>query len=225
MSLSKDTVVDNVNPEVIRLLLVDDHAMFRDGLARMLNMERDFSVVGQANSATEALAILAKTNPTIVLLDVDLGPERGIDFVRVARTSGFAGPILVVTAGMSDQEAVRLVQAGIAGIIHKQHSTDELCSTIRRVAGGEVCLEQSYLAPLFRSIDRTRAPKRPSLTDRDKTVMRSVLQGLTNREIAGRINVSEGAVKASFRHVCQKLGVRTRIQLVKVTLEQYQDQL
>jgi two-component system, NarL family, nitrate/nitrite response regulator NarL len=86
-------------------------------------------------------------------------------------------------------------------------------------------MEQAYLAPLFRAVDRTRAPRRATLTDRDKTVMRGILQGLTNREIAGKLEISEGAVKASVRHVCEKLGVRTRSQLVKVALEQYKDQL
>ena len=116
---------------------------------------------------------------------------------------------------MSDQEAVQLVQAGVSGIVHKHQSTDVLCGAIRQIAGGEVFMEQSYLAPLFRAVDRTRTPKRASLTDRDKTILRCILQGLANREIAGKLQISEGAVKASVRHVCEKLGVRTRSQLVK----------
>ena len=86
-------------------------------------------------------------------------------------------------------------------------------------------MENAYLAPLFRTMDRTRAPRRATLTDRDKTILRCILQGLSNREIAAKIQISEGAVKASVRHVCEKLGVRTRSQLVKVALEQYKDQL
>ena len=86
-------------------------------------------------------------------------------------------------------------------------------------------MEQSYLAPLFRAVDRTRTPRRATLTDRDKTVLRGILQGFSNREIAAKLQISEGAVKASVRHVCEKLGVRTRSQLVKVALEQYKDQL
>jgi two-component system nitrate/nitrite response regulator NarL len=217
--------VSNSTIDVIRILLVDDHAMFRDGLARMLEKEPDFMIAGQVSSATEGLALLPRSNITIVLLDVDLGAERALDFVKVARAGGFEGRILIVTAGMSDQEAVQLVQAGVSGILHKHHSTEILCGTIRRIIAGEVCLEQAYLAPLFRSVDRTRAPKRAALTERDKTVLRSILQGLTNREIAGRLQISEGAVKASVRHVCEKLSVRTRSQLVKVALEQYKDQL
>jgi two-component system nitrate/nitrite response regulator NarL len=212
-------------PEVIRILLIDDHAMFRDGLARLLDKETDFTVAGQVGSATDGLAVLAKCTANLVLLDVDLGAERALDFVRGARGTGFGGQILIVTAGMSDQEAVQLVQAGVSGILHKHHSAGDLCNVIRQVATGEVCMEQAYLAPLFRAVDRTRTPSQAKLTDRDKTVLRCILQGLTNREIAAKLQISEGAVKASVRHVCEKLGVRTRSQLVKVALEQYKDQL
>lgn len=210
--------------DTIRIVLVDDHVMFREGLARMLDKEPDFTIAGQASSANGGLALLAPSGTNVVLLDVDLGTERALDFVKAARAGGFEGKILVVTAGMSDQEAVQLVQTGISGILHKHHSTDVLCDSIRRVAAGEVCLEPTYLNPLFRAMDRTRAPKRATLTDRDKTILRCILQGLTNREIATRIEISEGAVKASVRHVCEKLSVRTRSQLVKVALEQYKDQ-
>ena len=216
-----------INPalDTIRILLVDDHVMFREGLARMLEKEADFTVAGQVSSATEGLSVLASTGAGVVLLDVDLGAERALDFVKGARAGGFEGKVLIVTAGISDQEAVQLVQAGISGILHKHHSTDVLCDRIRRVAGGEVCLESDYLGPLFRAMDRTRSPKRATLTDRDKTILRCILQGLTNKEIGARIEISEGAVKASVRHVCEKLGVRTRSQLVKIALEQYKDQL
>jgi two-component system, NarL family, nitrate/nitrite response regulator NarL len=218
-------VTTNPALDTIRILLVDDHVMFREGLARMLDKEPDFAVAGQVSSATEGLGVLASAAAGVVLLDVDLGTERALDFVRGARAAGFGGKILVVTAGVSDQEAVQLVQAGISGIVHKHHSTDVLCDRIRRVAGGEVCLESDYLGPLFRAMDRTRTPKRATLTDRDKTILRCILQGLTNKEIGVRIEISEGAVKASVRHVCEKLGVRTRSQLVKIALEQYKDQL
>ena len=161
----------------------------------------------------------------MVLLDVDLGAERALDFVVGARKGGFDGQILIVTAGVSDQEAVQLIQAGVAGILHKHNSTGVLCDTIRQVARGEVCLEKAYLASLFRSVDRTRAAERPKLSERDRMVLRFIFQGLTNREIAERLEISEGAVKSALRQIFQKLAVRTRAQLVKVALEQYRDQL
>jgi len=211
--------------QTINLLLVDDHAMFREGLARVLEKEPGIKVVAQCGSATEAVAMLGRCGATMVLLDVDLGAERALDFVLAAKKKGFQGHILVVTAGISGQEAVQLVQAGVTGILHKHHSTSTLRQTIRQAASGEVCLEKDYLTALFRSVDRTRAQSRPRLTDRDKTVLRFIFQGLTNKEIGSRLEISEGAVKASLRQLFGKLGARTRAQLVKVALEQYRDQL
>jgi two-component system nitrate/nitrite response regulator NarL len=161
----------------------------------------------------------------MVLLDVDLGSDRALDFVVDARRKGFDGWILIVTAGISDQEAVNLVQAGVSGILHKHHSTEVLYRVIREIAGGKVWLEDKYLGPLFRSVDRSRPAASPKLDDRDKKLLRHVLQGLTNREIAARLEVTEGAVKAALHHIFNKLCVRTRAQLVKVVLEQYRDQL
>ena len=209
----------------INLIIVDDHAMFREGVVRSMENEPDLRVVGQFATSSAALAALSELHVDVVLLDIDLGSERALDFVAVARRTGFAGRILVVTAGASDQEAIQLIQAGVSGILHKHNSTTELCRTIRQVATGEVCLEKHYLAPLFRAVDRSRAAGRPRLTERDRTVLRLILQGLTNREIAANLELSEGAVKASLRQIFQKLSVRTRAQLVKVALEKYRDEL
>ena len=217
--------MNDTSVQTTSLLLVDDHAMFREGLVRMLEKEPDIKIAGQCASAREALAALPASDANMVLLDVDLGADRAIDFVLGARKQGFEGRILVVTAGLSDQEAVQLIQAGVSGILHKHHSATVLCNAIRQTAAGEVYLEKNYLGPLFRSVDRSRSSGRPSLTERDKTVMRFVFQGLTNREIAANLGISEGAVKASLRQVFEKLSVRTRAQMVKVALEQYRDQL
>jgi two-component system nitrate/nitrite response regulator NarL len=199
--------------------------MFRDGLVRVLEKESGFQVVGQFGSSADALAALSESGATLVLLDVDLGSERALDFALECKKIGFKGQVLVVTAGTSGQEAVQLVQAGVAGILHKHHSSDELCKTIRQVAAGEVYLEEEYFASLYRSVDRTKAPKRRLLTERDKVVLRFIFQGLSNRDIGVRLKISESGVKSSLRQLFDKLGVRTRAQLVKIALEQYRDQL
>jgi two-component system, NarL family, nitrate/nitrite response regulator NarL len=217
--------LENTSEQNVNLLLLDDHAMFRQGLARVLEKEPGIKIVAQCSTSAQALEVLGKSGATMVLLDVDLGPERALDFVTQAKKKGFEGQILVVTAGVSGQEAVQLVQAGVAGILHKQHSTEKLSDAIRQVAAGEVCLEQDYLTSLFRSVDRTKPQTQPKLTERDKTVLRFIFQGLTNKDISARLEISEGAVKASLRQLFDKLGVRTRAQLVKVALEQYRDQL
>ena len=217
--------MSNSTTETIRVLIIDDHVMFREGLVRMLEREQDLRIVAQYASSSEALGSLQGTEADVVLLDVNLGQERALDFVRAAKEKGFRGRILVVTAGISDQEAVQLVEVGVAGILHKQNSTEVLCNTIRQIVHGEVCLEQAYLAPLFQSVDRLHTIRPAKLTERDKAVLRFTLQGLTNREIAERMELSEAAVKASLRLVFGKLNVRTRAQAVKIALEQYRDQL
>ncbi|MEP7352237.1 MAG: response regulator transcription factor [Acidobacteriota bacterium] len=208
---------------MINLLLLDDHEMFREGLARTLEREPDLKVVGQAGSSSAALALL-NDQVDMVLLDIDLGNERGQEFVEAARKASFAGQILAVTAGVSGQEALRLMQAGVNGILHKSHSGQILCDSIRKVAAGEACLEETYLTSLVRSVDRTRTST-PKLTARDRDLLRCILEAMTNREIGTRLGISEGAVKASLRQLFDKLNVRTRAQLVKVALEQFQDQL
>ena len=217
--------MDNTAAQTINLLLLDDHEMFRQGLARVLEKEPGLKVAAQCSTSAQALEVLKKSGANMILLDVDLGPERALDFVTRAKKNGFEGQILVVTAGISGQQAVQLVQAGVAGILHKQRSTEALCDAIRQVAAGEVCMEKDYLGSLFKSVDQTRPQAQPRLTDRDKTVLRFIFHGLTNKDIAAQLGISEGAVKASLRQLFDKLGVRTRAQLVKVALEQYKDQL
>ena len=210
--------------QVIKVLLVDDHAMFREGLARMLATEKDLEVVGEVSSVTDAMSLLsARTD--VVLLDVDLGAERALEFVERAKTVAFQGRILIVTAGISGREAVQLVQAGVAGILHKNHPTKVLCGAIRKVVAGEACIEDEYLTALFQSVDRASAGLHPRFTERDRIVLQHVLQGLTNREIGEKIEISEAAVKASLRQLFEKLGVHTRAQLVKIALEQYNGRL
>ena len=209
----------------INLFLVDDHAMFRHGLARVFSKEPGFTLVGQSASAAEALAELPHSGATLVLLDVDLGTERALDFVTRARKQGFHGKILVVTAGITNAESVQLVQSGVSGILHKHRTAEDLCDTIRRVAEGEVFLEKDYLGAIFNTMDRTQTPRRVKLTDRDKRVLRYVFQGLTNRDIGEQLQISESGAKSALRQLFDKLGVRTRAQLVKIALEKYGDQL
>jgi two-component system, NarL family, nitrate/nitrite response regulator NarL len=217
--------MSHITSESIRLLLVDDHALFREGLAGLLSNRLDMKVVGKCATAAQALEQIQQSQPTIVLLDFDLYGERAIEFVSAARDKGFTGKVLVVTAGVSDMEAIQLVQSGVAGILHKHHPPEVLVTTIRKIAADEVCLEENYLKPLFRCLKQDRAEEKPELTERDKTILRYVFQGLANKEIGARLQLTEGAVKASLRQLFHKLEVHTRAQLVKIALEQYKDQL
>jgi DNA-binding NarL/FixJ family response regulator len=210
----------------ICLLVVDDHAMFRVAIAEKLEKEADMAVIGTCGSAAEALeALHAGARPTILLLDFDLGPERVFEFLEVVIRNRFAQHVLVLTAGVSGREAVQLIEAGVRGVLHKHNTPTTLVDAIRQIAKGEVFLEKAYWGTVFSSMDHTKATEGPRLTTRDKTILRLVFQGLANKEIAARLEVSESAVKSAISQLFQKLSVRTRAQMVKVALEQYGDQL
>src|SRR5262249_21956853 len=118
--------------------------------------ELDLEIVSKSASAASARETLREAHVDLVLLDFDLGNEAAIDFLRSVRADGFEGRVLILTAGVTQQEAVQLIEAGVAGILHKHNPVAALCATIRQVAAGEVCLEKSYLKSLFRTIDQTR---------------------------------------------------------------------
>jgi two-component system nitrate/nitrite response regulator NarL len=209
----------------LKILLVDDHAMFREGVARLLEKEPSVEIVGQCASSAEALANLKSSGANLILLDVDLGADRAIDFILEAQRRGFDGRVLVVTAGVTAAEAVQLVRSGVAGIVHKHQSGSALRESIQRVAQGGVWLEDAYLSALFKTVDRSKPLDKPALSEREKKLLRFIFQGLTNKEIGGELGISEGAVKASLRQLFDKLKVRTRAQAVKVALEQYRHEL
>lgn len=213
------------SPSKVRVAIVDDHAMFAEGVIRVLADDPEIACLEQFNTVSAALAGLRAAKFEIVLLDVDLGPERAIDLVVAAKQAGIQTRFLVLTAGCSGQQAVQLVRHGVAGILHKHRPVSFLREAILKVSSGGVFLEDEYLSPVMQSMDRSSREADPKLTDREQILIRSVLQGLTNKEIAVRLGLSEGAVKAALHQVFQQLGVRTRAQMVKVALERYRDQL
>jgi two-component system nitrate/nitrite response regulator NarL len=213
------------SPDPIRLLLVDDHGLFREGLARVMEAQPDFKVTGKTSTVAAAVEMIGRESFDVVLLDVDLGDERGIEFVQEAKLREFTGKILVVTAGVSDSEAVQYVQAGVSGILHKQSPPEALWAAVRKVAGGEVHLEPGYLKAIFETVQAPESGTSKRLTDRELAVVRRLLRGLGNKEIGGELGVSEASVKATLQGLFDKSGVRTRSQLVKVALEQYRDML
>jgi two-component system nitrate/nitrite response regulator NarL len=205
----------------IRLYLIDDHALFRAGLASILSQRPDLEIAGAADSVAQALREVPRERPDLILLDVDLGTERAIDYLYATRQAGIRSKVLVVTAGISDAEAVALIREGVAGIFHKHCRPEELYAAIRKIADGDVYLEQRYLKGLFENLDRASASSSQELAERELMVIRALLQGLANKEIGQRVGLSESSVKAILRGLFDKLGVRTRSQLVKIALEQY----
>jgi two-component system, NarL family, nitrate/nitrite response regulator NarL len=209
---------------VISILLIDDHALFRESVTRLLNQETGLEVIAHCGSIEEGLEVLARSRVDIVLLDFDLGGAQGTEFVRAARQRGFLGKILVVTAGVSQGAAAQLIRNGISGIFMKNQSADLLAQGIHDVMAGKVWFDRELLQAAMASDDGPRAElSREDLTERQQHVLRLVFEGLANKEIAQRIGVSESSVKATLQQLFSKMAVHTRSQLVRVVLEQYPD--
>jgi two-component system nitrate/nitrite response regulator NarL len=210
----------------IRLLLIDDHALFRESVSRLLQAERGFEVVADCSSGTDALRIMKSREIDIVLLDLDLGKEKGADVLESLRAERFQGKVLLVTAGVNESELPKLIRKGISGVFMKHGSPASLIQGIREAMDGKALFGQELLQ---RALQKTEVPaadqRRAKLTERERQVLSFVFEGLANKQIADRLQISETAVKASLQQLFAKTGVRTRSQLVRVALEQYRDQL
>jgi DNA-binding NarL/FixJ family response regulator len=203
-----------------RILLVDDHALFRESVSRVLAAEPNLEV-DHCATIREALSMLAQRQFDLVLLDHDLGAERASQFLPAARQAGFEGRVLVVTAWVSDNEARRLIRQGVSGIFFKHAPLADLTESIRTVLRGGTWLDAALTSVSAADGDASS----PVFNDRQRRVLRFVLEGLSNKEIAWRLQISESYVKAILQSLFQKTGVRTRGQLVRVAFEQYEDQL
>jgi DNA-binding NarL/FixJ family response regulator len=207
---------------VTRILLIDDHSLFREALARLLSRETDFQVVGECASVEDGVGLLETAAADIVLLDIDLGSRLGGAFVPLARERGFQGKILVVTAGVSRLEAARLLEKGCSGIFLKQERPQLLIDRIREIIAEPP--PQAAAGPPVNLPDAGPEGARP-FTPRERQVLRAVFAGQTNKEIAFALGVSEPLVKAVLQQLFAKTGVRTRAQLVRVAIERHWKEL
>jgi two-component system nitrate/nitrite response regulator NarL len=208
--------------EPIRVLILDDHALFRFGLVRLLENQPGIRVAAHCGTPDEALAGIRAAGVDIVLLDWDLGAQNGLEFLRKARATGFEGRVLMVTAGINDREALELVAEGTAGVLLKSQPPERLVSAIRKVMEGQTPAECGR-SPLPDRRGIVRKP--PGFTERERMVLRGVVDGLGNKQLADRLQISEASVKAALQQLFAKTGVRTRAQLVRAVFERHRDVL
>jgi DNA-binding NarL/FixJ family response regulator len=205
--------------QTITILVVDDHALFRESVARLLAAEPGFEVAPPCGSIGEAIQNLRRIHVDIVLLDFDLGNQDGREFMHAARQAGFTGKVLVVTAGVEESKVAQLIQTGISGIFMKHNSAALLPQGIRDVMAGKVWFDQQLLQGALSTGTKRRGISK--FTQRERQVLSFVFEGLANKEIADRIGVSESSVKATLQQLFSKTGVHTRSQLVRIALEQH----
>jgi two-component system nitrate/nitrite response regulator NarL len=209
----------------IRLLLLDDHTLFRESLSRLLDAETDFEMVADCSSVEQAIEVLRNRAVDLVLLDYDLGPQRAPDFLDRARALGLAPRVLIVTAGITPSESVQILDAGASGVFLKHSSPALLAEAIRKVDSGETWVDQRCLRDIVHVASQPEGrPASKDFTQRERAVLRGVFEGQSNKEIGARLEISEGSVKAALQQLFHKTGVRTRSQLVRIALEQFAGQ-
>ncbi len=204
------------NTTTIRILLVDDHPVVRAGLSGLLSSQHDFEVVGEASNGLEALGLLDRLRPDVVLMDLRMPQMDGVSAIRQIRAKSSKVQVLVLTTYDTDSEIVRAVEAGATGYLLKDVPREELFRAVRLCARGEAVLSPPIAARL---LGRMRGPAEENLSMRELEVLSLVAKGFSNKEIARQLKISEATVKTHLLHAFGKLGVDDRTAAVTVALE------
>ena len=198
---------------VIEILVVDDHPLFREGVVNSLQAMEEFKVVGETATGEEALALALALMPDVVLLDVSMPGWNGIVTAEKIAMACPAVTIIMLTASEDKDKLLAALKAGARGYVLKGVSAKELAAVIRSAHAGEVYVSASLAAEILVSLTKTKAPDPlQELTDREHEILQLVGTGLTNRAIGERISLSEKTIKHYVTNILQKLQVRNRVE-------------
>ena len=205
----------------IRVMICDDHALFRRGLKMVLEAEPDIDVIAEAEDGETAIAEVSELVPDVVLMDVRMPSVDGIEATRRIAEAVPSTKIVMLTVSDEEADLYEAIKAGATGYLLKEISIEEVASAVRAVVTGQSLISPSMASKLLteftnlakRADERTTVPT-PRLTDRELEVLRLVAQGKSNREIAGDLYISENTVKNHVRNILEKLHLHTRMEAV-----------
>lgn len=200
----------------VRILVADDHPMLREGLVAVLATQPDFEVVGEASDGAEAVRLARALDPGVILLDLEMPGLDGVSVLRELRDAGSRARALVFTAYDTDERILGALRSGARGYLLKGASREELFSAIRTVASGGSLLQPAVTARLVDSLGNEPGAPHEDLTPRELEVLALLADGLPNREIAGRLFVTERTVKFHVGSILAKLGASNRTEAARL---------
>ena len=200
----------------IRLLIVDDHPVVRDGLSGMFSGDDGFEVIGEAANGVQAVTLACALEPDVILMDLRMPEMDGVAAIAELARRKVAARVLVLTTYDTDSDVVRAVEAGATGYLLKDSPRGDLLRAVRAAARGEAALSPSVATRL---LGQVRAPAQEPLSQREFEVLELVARGATNREAAAKLFISEATVKTHLLHIYAKLGVNDRAAAVAAGFE------
>jgi DNA-binding NarL/FixJ family response regulator len=207
----------------IRIAIVDDHTLFREGVRLIVEIEPDLAVAGEAATLDEALGLIASTRPDLVLLDLRLAQARGLDLLPRLASSSYAPPVLIVTAFPDEPVIADAIRLGAKGVVPKDASRETLLAAIRDVAAGRLWLPPELtakvIATLTQGASASLTERLGLLTPRERDIVVLVGEGLKNREIAERLAIAEKTIKGHLTNIFLKLGVQDRLALALLAIK------
>ncbi|MGB2888411.1 MAG: response regulator transcription factor [Candidatus Acidiferrales bacterium] len=207
----------------IRILVADDHVIFRDGLRKLLEAFDDVQIVGEASNGNECIKMVADLKLDILLLDLRMPEKDGLGVLGEINFASVSTRVIVLTAVEDDRDAIRAMRLGAHGIVLKQSTSDLLVKSIRKVHEGEVWLGNRITAEIIdafkKSAKARQRHEKPLLSDREMEIVQLVAQGFGNREIGEKLFISEQAVKNHLVRIFDKLGVSDRVELALYAIQ------
>ena len=206
-------------PDSIRVLIADDHPIFRKGLRTLLEAEHGFTVVGEAGGGEEAIRLAQQLKPDILLLDLAMPGVSGMDALAELAAAPTPVRIILLTAGIEKAEIVKALQLGAAGVVLKSAATDLLFKSIRSVIAGQHWIGRDAVTDLVQALRaQLEPPEKPArerfrLTPRELEITSAVVSGLSNKEIARKFSLSEDTVKHHLTNIFDKMGASNRLEL------------
>ena len=205
--------MNKVNRSRIRIVIVDDHVLFREGLVAIVRSEPDIEVIGQAGTVIEAVEIVGSLNPDVVLMDFGLPDGTGVDATRAIMKAHPECKIIFLTMSEQDENLFAAIRSGAKGYLLKNMNPTKLVATIKSVYQGESALSRSMTMRIMEELARSKAPEHmgdPTLTHRELDVLREIASGFSNSEIADHLVVAENTVKYHVHSILGKLGLSDR---------------